>query len=273
MQSKIKYSFLLVALILLSFSCESKQTDKPKPIVSDNKQNRMRIKEYIPKIVNKFPHDADAYTQGLKFYNGYLYESTGQYGKSSLRKVEIKTGKILQSTKLPITQFGEGIAIKDNQIYQLTWENKVVLVYDLTTLKQINQFNFPTEGWGLEYFNNSFVASDGSNFLNYYNPETFSVLNVLMVKNRNQSVYNINEMEIVDNTIYANIYMSESIVMINPQTGILEGIIDISSLRELLTNQDEAEVANGIAYNPESKTFYLTGKYWSHLFEVEFIEK
>ncbi len=231
------------------------------------------IQQLIPKIINKYPHDQNAYTQGLVYHNGFLYESTGLYGKSTLRKVDIKTGKVLQSISLSPIYFGEGIAILGNKIYQLTWENKKAFVYDLFTFKLLNEYSYPTEGWGITTDGKQLIVSDGSNFLTYYNSENFTIENSMMIKQGNKSLYNINEMEMVDGLIYANVYMTDSIVIINPNNGDVVGWVDISLLRQNLDDSHNAEVSNGIAYNAATKTFYLTGKNWSNLFEVVFVEK
>lgn len=265
---------LSILFFLFAISCNSNEKDR-KPIDknTDSKPKNSSVIELIPKIINKYPHDETAYTQGLVFFDGYLYESTGLYGKSTLRKTEIKTGKILQSISLAPIYFGEGITILNNQIYQLTWENKKAFVYDLHSFKKLKEFSYPTEGWGITTDGKQLIVSDGSNFINFYSPEDFSITNTLMIRQGNKSIYNINEMEYVDGLIYANVYMTDNIVIINPYNGDIVGWIDISLLRQKLDNPANAEVSNGIAYNPNSKTFYLTGKNWSNLFEVVFVEK
>jgi Glutamine cyclotransferase len=265
---------VLLFILILFVSCNGKETKTDNQQLQKVKQNPSpQLQQLIPKIINKYPHDKNAYTQGLVYHNGYLYESTGLYGKSSLRKVEITTGKVLQSILLSPQYFGEGIAILDNKIYQLTWENKKVFVYDLKTFKLLNEYTFPTEGWGITTDGKQLIVSDGSNFLTYYKPENFSITNTLMIKQGNKSLYNINEMEYHDGMIYANVYMTDSIVIINPNNGDIIGWIDISSLRQKLDDPNSAEVSNGIAYNYDTKTFYLTGKNWSNLFEVVFVER
>lgn len=250
-------------------SSKTDQTPKTKP---DN-QNQNLLLQLIPKIINKYPHDKNAYTQGLVYHNGYLYESTGLYGKSTLRQVDIKSGKVIKSINLLPTYFGEGITIFDNKIYQLTWENKKAFIYDLNTFKLLKEFTYPTEGWGITTDGKQIIVSDGSNFLTYYDANNFSIINTMMIKQGNKSLYNINEMEMVDGMIYANVYMTDNIVIINPNNGDVVGWVDISLLRQNLDDSSNAEVSNGIAYNPETKTFYLTGKNWSNLFEVVFVEK
>ena len=265
---------ILFLIFILCISCNSKETKIENHPKSQTQQNQSKtLLQLIPKIINKFPHDKNAYTQGLVYHKGYLYESTGLYGKSTLRKVEIETGKVVQSISLSPQYFGEGITIFDNKIYQLTWENKKAFVYDIKTFNLLNEFAYPTEGWGITTDGNQLIVSDGTNFLTYYDPNNFTITNTIMIKQGNKSLYNINEMEYHDGLVYANVYMTDSIAIINPINGDIVGWIDISSLRQNLDDPNSAEVSNGIAYNPDTKTFYLTGKNWSNLFEVIFVEK
>lgn len=266
--------WILFSLFILFVSCSGKETknyNQQQQKIVQNQPNT--IMQLIPKIINKYPHDKAAYTQGLVYYGGYLYESTGLYGKSSLRKVEITTGKVLQSIPLQVQYFGEGIAILNDKIYQLTWENKKAFVYDLKTFKLLKEYTYPTEGWGITTDGKQLIVSDGSNFLTFYDPDNFNITNTVMIKQGNKSLYNINEMEYLDGLVYANVYMTDSIVIINSNNGDVVGFIDISLLRQNLDDPVSAEVSNGIAYNPDTKTFYLTGKNWSNLFEVVFVEK
>ncbi len=275
-------TFILKFLMLLTFfttiSCNSKdksyleqkeqQTAKPNKTKSTHSG-----KILVPKILKIYPHDSEAYTQGLFYDNGYLYESTGLYGQSSLRKVDILTGNVLQRKNILPTYFAEGITKFGNKIYQLTWENKKGFIYDFNSFEKTGEFTYPTEGWGITTDNKNLIISDGSNFLTFYNPTSFEIENTISVQEGMQSVMNLNELEYVDGKIYANVYMTDNIVVINPVSGNVESKIDVSSLRMQLDNPNIAEVANGIAYNPETKTFYLTGKYWSNLFEVTFEER
>lgn len=267
-------SQIIILFFLIFFACNGKnqKTETVEKPLTESK-NQKELLQLIPKIINIYPHDKNAYTQGLVYHQGYIYESTGLYGKSTLRKVDIATGKIIKSISLSPIYFGEGIAVLDNKIYQLTWENKKAFVYDLNSFKLLKEFVYPTEGWGITTDGNQLIVSDGSNFLTYYNPNNFEILNTIMIKQGNKSLYNINEMEMVEGLIYANVYMTDKIVIINPNNCDIVGWIDISLLRQSLSEPMNAEVSNGIAYNPESKTFYLTGKNWSNLFEVVFVEK
>lgn len=268
----MKHSLIILFFfVFIACNGNNSKTDVPKQPHTNEQQKTLL--QLIPKIINKYPHDKNAYTQGLVYHNGYLYESTGLYGKSTLRKVEITTGKVLQSLSLSPIYFGEGIAILDDKIYQLTWENKKAFVYDLKSFKLLKEFTYPTEGWGITTNGKELIVSDGSNFLTYYDADKFSISNSIMIRQGNKSLYNINEMEYFDGLIYANVYLTDNIVIINPNNGDIVGWIDISLLRQNLDDSQNSEVSNGIAYNPNTKTFYLTGKNWSNLFEVVFVEK
>ncbi|MGB9701812.1 MAG: glutaminyl-peptide cyclotransferase [Candidatus Kapaibacteriota bacterium] len=240
---------------------------------SQNSNSDIKYKVLYPVIKKIYPHDEKAYTQGMYYKNGYLYESTGLYGESTLRKNDILTGNSLKRINLLPIYFGEGITIYNDKIYQLTWTNKKGFVYDMNSFQKIGEFVYPTEGWGITSDGKSLIVSDGTNFLTFYNPVTFEITKTISVQFQNQSVMNLNELEFVDGKIYANVYMTDKIAIINSENGNVEQWIDISSLRMQLDDPSAAEVSNGIAFNPETKTFYLTGKYWSNLFEVVFEEK
>jgi glutamine cyclotransferase len=219
-------------------------------------------------IIKKYPHDKDAYTQGLFFYNDYLYESTGLYGQSSLRKVQISNGDVIKKINIAPLYFCEGIVKLADKIYQLTWESHKGFIYDLDFTK-IGEFSYPGEGWGITTDGKYLIISDGSNYLSFYEPATMNIIKTISVEDGNTPIFNLNELEWVDGLIYANVYMRDEIVAINPDNGKVVNIIDISTLRAELDNQDDAEVSNGIAYNNKTNTFYLTGKNWSNLFEVK----
>ncbi len=277
------HTFLfLFFIIFFSFSCGNSQDRTNNKKVenglteqkqSQNSNSDVKYKVLYPVIKKIYPHDEKAYTQGLYYKNGYLYESSGLYGESTLRKNDILTGNSLKKISLLPIYFGEGITIYNDKIYQLTWTNKKGFVYDMNSFQKIGEFVYPTEGWGITSDGKSLIVSDGTNFLTFYDPVTFEITKTISVQFQNQSVMNLNELEFVDGKIYANVYMTDKIAIINSENGNVEQWIDISSLRMQLDDPSAAEVSNGIAFNPETKTFYLTGKYWSNLFEVLFEEK
>lgn len=229
--------------------------------------------EYTYRIVKSYPHDPEAYTQGLFYHSGYLYEGTGQQGASSLRKVELETGKILQSVNLSREFFGEGIAMINEKIFQLTWTSGIGFVYDAQSFRTLNTFDYTTQGWGLTTNGKELIMSDGSNIIYFREPNGFSELNRIEVFDNNGPVKMLNELELINGKIYANVYLTDRIVIINPETGAVEGNIDMQGLLKSTERTGKEDVLNGIAYDPERNRIFVTGKYWGKLFEVEFIKK
>ncbi len=230
---------------------------------------------YTYEIINEFPHDIKAYTQGLEFHQGILYESTGKKGRSSLRKVDFKTGKILNQIALENTQFGEGITIMNGKIYQLTWQNGIGFVYDLDTFEKTSSFQYgeSKEGWGLCNDGTKIFKSDGTEKIWFLNPETLAEEGHIETAT-DKSVFNMaNELEYLDGKIYANVYQKPSMMIIDAESGAIEGVINFSGLKEKVTKHPELDVLNGVAYNPERKTFFVTGKNWDKMFEVKIIRK
>ncbi len=222
-------------------------------------------------LLGSFPHDPKAYTQGFLLRDGFFYESTGLYGKSSVRKTNRVTGEIVSFTNLSEKFFGEGLTIIGNKVYQLTWKAKKGFIYEKDTLKRIGSFSYPTQGWGLTDNGDELIMSDGSENLYFLSTETFKVIKTLKVTRRNgAAVTGLNELEYVEGKIYCNILGSDRIIAVNPETGTVEKEIDLSELREKLSRPNRAEVLNGIAWSSSSGTFFVTGKYWSEVFEVRF---
>lgn len=236
--------------------------------------NSVSPKIYKYKIVNEYPHDITSYTQGLEFHNGYLYESTGQYKESKLRKLDYKTGEIIKNIDLADEYFGEGLTILNNKVYQLTWKRGTGFVYDVDTLEKLSSFKYGNskEGWGLCHHDNTIYKSDGSEKIWLLNSETLVEEDYIQVCTNKGKITQINEMEWIDGKIYANRYQKNGVAIINPDNGGVIGVIDFSPLKELVTQHKKLDVLNGIAYNPETKTIFVTGKRWDKLFEVEIIE-
>lgn len=229
-------------------------------------------KTYGYKVVHTYPHDRNAFTQGLFYYKGLLYEGTGQQTGSSLREVELETGKVLRQHNLDGSLFGEGITLYNDKIYQVTWQNKVGFIYERPTFKLINKIYYSTEGWGLTTMGDHLVMSDGSNILYYFEPETFSVISRVEVYDNINLIDSLNELEYINNEIWANIWMSDQIARIDPETGKVKGYID---LKGLLNNSDRTEntdVLNGIAWDKEGNRIFVTGKNWPKLFEIKITE-
>jgi glutamine cyclotransferase len=222
---------------------------------------------YSYRIVHVYPHDENAFTEGLLIDNGVLYESTGLYDNSSLRRVELETGEILQLYALPNQYFGEGITVFDDKIIQLTYQSHIGFVYDKTSFDLLQNFSYSTEGWGITTDGSRLIMSDGTSTLYFLDPETFQKIGQVEVHD-NGTVTRLNELEYVKGKVYANIWLEEKIAIINPQTGQVEGWINLSGLQNM-GNQDPEAVLNGIAYDAASDRLFVTGKLWSQLYEIE----
>ncbi|MCX8172544.1 MAG: glutaminyl-peptide cyclotransferase [Archaeoglobaceae archaeon] len=225
---------------------------------------------YSYRVIKKYPHDAEAFTQGLVYENGYLYESTGLYGKSTLRKVELETGKVIKLQKLPANYFGEGIAIVGDKIFQLTWRERKALVYDKNTFELLKEFSYATEGWGLTFDGRWLIMSDGSQYLYFIDPETFNVIKKIEVLDK-EPVKRLNELEYVEGLIYANVWMDNRIAIIDPENGKVLAWIDLSGI--YTEKREPEDVLNGIAYDSEKKRLFVTGKRWLWIFEIEVVSK
>lgn len=230
---------------------------------------------YTYEIVNEYPHDMQAFTQGLEFEGDTLYEGTGKNGKSSLRKVDFRTGEVLAKHDLDYNYFGEGITVLNNKIYQLTWRNKTGFIYDQSTLKPQGSFQYgqSSEGWGLCNDGKQLYKSDGTERIWILNPDTLQEVDYLEIVT-DKSVFNkANELEYVDGRIYANVWQKESMMIINANSGAIEGVVNFSGLKQRVSQHPELDVLNGIAYHSERETFFVTGKNWDKLFEVRIYKK
>lgn len=223
------------------------------------------------RVIASYPHDPAAFSQGLVIANGQLYEGTGQYGHSSLRKVSLTTGEIERQIPLSREYFGEGIAVLGDKLYQLTWKERLALVYDIESLRPVGSFRYTGEGWGLTTDGQELILSDGSAILRFLNPETFEVTRRVEVKDGRRRVDKLNELEFVDGEILANLWYSDRIARISPKTGQVLGWIDASGLYPAATRPSREHVLNGIAYDADAKRLYLTGKNWPRLYHVELI--
>jgi glutamine cyclotransferase len=219
-------------------------------------------------VVAAYPHDPNAFTQGLVVYAGKLLESTGQYGSSSLRRVDIQTGRVEQLLPLDATYFGEGIAVLNDRVYQLTWQNGIGFVHDARTFAAERTVRYTGEGWGLTTDGTHLILSDGTSALRFLDPQSFSVVRRLTVTDAEIPVVQINELELVEGEIWANIWHSDRIARIAPDTGEVVGWIDLSALYPSTERPAEA-VLNGIAYDPAEQRLFVTGKNWPQLFELE----
>jgi glutaminyl-peptide cyclotransferase len=218
-------------------------------------------------VVKSYPHDPRAFTQGLEFFDGYLYESTGRQRQSTLRRVVIETGKVVQSVRLPDATFGEGLTIFHRKIYQLTWLDKTGFIYDLRTFRKLGNFSYNTEGWGLTHDDTSLILSDGTNRLQYIDPNSFQVTKTLEVFAGPTAVTNLNELEFIRGDIWANIWHSDRIARIDPKSGQVTAWIDLSAITERETHEQE-DVLNGIAWDSGRQRLFVTGKDWPKLYEI-----
>ncbi|MGI8668829.1 MAG: glutaminyl-peptide cyclotransferase [Aridibacter sp.] len=285
----MRFYFLLLSALLL-FSCNGSSptsVDNTNPVnnnsnvtTSENSVNPAAVPSYDYEIVKEYKHDSDAFTQGLVFNNGFLYESTGQYGDSTLRKVEIETGKVLQKQDVPKEYFAEGLTILNDKLYQVTWREEKGFVYNLSDLKLTSEFRYSGEGWGLTNDGTNLILSDGTHVIRFINPETFETVRTIVVKDeKDQPLLKINELEYVKGEIWANIWHSEEInkpnhiARINPADGKLLGWINLNGISPDDEKRDSENTLNGIAYDEAGDRIFVTGKHWKKLFEIKVTPK
>ncbi len=226
---------------------------------------------YTYEVVNAYPHDMTAFTQGLVYDDGFLYEGTGLEGRSSLRKVELSTGKVLQIVNLPDDVFGEGITILDDRIIQLTWKSKTGFVYDRNSFAMVGEFAYATEGWGLTNDGEQLIMSDGTAMLYFLNPQTFALTGSIEVSYKGTPVTKLNELEYVKGEVYANVWQTDRIARVSPKTGEVAGWVDLSGLLARENYQGNADVLNGIAFDAKSERLFVTGKLWPKVYEIRLV--
>jgi glutamine cyclotransferase len=233
----------------------------------------VEVEILVPEVLSEIPHSTDDFTQGLVWFDGRLFQSTGQYGESQLQELDPITGETLRQVPLTEQYFGEGLALIEDQLVQITWREQTALVYDLETFEQTGTFSYETEGWGLCYDGEHLYMTDGSPILYQRDPESFEITDEIMVTLQGEPVPQLNELECVEEDIYANVWQTDAIIRIDKGTGQVTAIVDA---RGLLTRQERAQleggaVLNGIAYDAEDETFLITGKLWPVMFEVRFV--
>lgn len=228
---------------------------------------------YSYKVKQTWPHSTKAYTQGLEFSDGYLYEGTGEYGQSMLTKIKLSTNEIIQSINLPNDFFGEGITILNDKIYQITWKSSIGFVYRKENLQKLYDFNYPTDGWGLTNNGKELIMSDGSETIYFLDTEYFSEVKRIEVYDNQGLVNNLNELELIDTLVYANIYGTNNIVAFDVNSGKVVKRINLTGLLNKSNIKTRVDVLNGIAWNNEEKQLVVTGKWWPKLYEIELIEK
>lgn len=263
--------FSLIVIVCLLASCKD----------SSNRENNQNSTSAIAApavlnytVINEFPHDTSSFTEGLIWLNGTFLESTGLEGHSKLLQTKLETGKAIKQHVLESQYFGEGIAVLNNKIYQLTYKEHKVFVYDMNFNKLPQEFEWPYEGWGMTTDGKSLIIDTGGSNIYFVNPETFKIERTLGVVNNNGYVSMVNELEYVDGYLYANIWTTNDIIKINVQTGLVEAKADMTDLIKNSRQHKNVNISenylNGIAYNAEKKTFYVTGKNWPSLFEIKF---
>lgn len=273
MSGQLKRSLCGLALLVLTLLASRLALASPlddEPDEATLRSNGTPV-HYTCTIVNTYPHDPKAFTQGLIYSDGRLFESTGLYYQSSLREVELETGNVVRSHLLPGFNFGEGLTRWRGHLLQLTWQSHFGFVYDVHSFEQVNTFKYRGEGWGLTHNGTSLILSDGTPRLRFLDPSTFAVTRHLDVHDGATPIDKLNELEFVRGLIYANIWYMDSIAMISPDTGKVVGWIDLSSLRQALAPYQGAEALNGIAYDHENHRLFVTGKLWPKLFEIKLV--
>ena len=231
-------------------------------------RGRSAVPVFTYEVVNTYPHDPRAFSQGLVFHEGQLYEGTGRYGESSLRRVDLQTGRVLESRQLPQNLFGEGITIYQDRIFQLTWRSNYGLIYDLAKMQPSDTFSYAGEGWGLTHDGRHMIMSDGSDTLRFLDPKTFRTVRTIRVRAYGRPVEYLNELEYVDGEILANVWHTDLIARINPATGEVNSWVDLRGLLSPAERPDAEAVLNGIAWDAREKRLFVTGKNWPKLFEI-----
>lgn len=263
----LRATVLLIGLALTASACQAQP-----PATSDAAPATPALAHYKVRVVRTFPHDPQAFTEGLFYDGGALYESTGHNGQSFIRKVDLATGNVLRSVSIASTFFGEGIAPWKGSIVSLTWKTGTGFVWDQDDFRMQKSFNYQGEGWGMTHNDANLIMSDGSPTLKFLDPTTLTVAKTVDVTLNGQPLQRVNELEWVDGKILANVWMTDEIVRIDPGTGKVDAVIDVSDLPDIAEAQkDQDAVPNGIAYDPTGHRLFVTGKLWPHLYQVELV--
>jgi glutamine cyclotransferase len=263
-------TLLSIVLLAPAAGCRSQQTtplSAPTPAASMPAVVQARPVAF--RVVQSFPHDSGAFTQGLLWHDGALYESTGLEGKSSVRRVDLATGKVLQIRRQPDDVFSEGLALAGDRLYQITWQNRRAFAYDLKTFQTVGEWTYEGEGWGLTCDGHDLIMSDGSEYLTRRDPQTFEEKKRVAVTFNGKALRNLNELEWINGQVWANVWQSDTIVRIDPQSGAVQSYLDCSDLLGKQTRRGGEDVLNGIAYDAQNKRIFITGKLWPRLFEIK----
>jgi len=258
---KFEYAYWLTVVALLAITLASAWVN----LNSTNRSTPL----YSYEVVREYPHDPSAFTQGLVFVDGFIYEGTGLNGRSSLRRVDLTSGEVVQMYNLSSEYFGEGITVYGDRIYQLTWQSNVGFVYDKGSFELLETFEVAIEGWGLTHDGSTLILSDGTSTLRFLDPETYEEVRAVNVHDNSIPVLNINELEYVKGEIWANIWLTDQIARVDSESGAVLGWLDLSGLEDRLEQNSTYDVLNGIAYDSEGDRLFVTGKLWRKLFEIE----
>lgn len=273
--NKAGYKKILVFEVILGifvFASVRVHAQSPNSLASYLSQNS-QLPRYLAQVVATYPHDPKSFTQGLVYENSMLYESSGLYGESSLMKVELATGKVIQLVKLEDQYFAEGLTLVGNTLAQLSWKSQLAFCYHKDSLKLTKTYNYPYQGWGITYDGNHLITSDGSHILRFFDPQDFSLFKELAVTSGTRKINRLNELEYINGRIYANVWQTNLIVIIDPHGGEVVGWIDLAHLAEKEEKSNQWEnVLNGIAYRPEHNQLLVTGKRWSQIYQIKLIE-
>ena len=231
----------------------------------------VQLQRYTYNVLNTYPHVISSFTQGLIYHQGFLYEGSGKYGLSALSKIELETAEVLNSRKLSRRYFGEGIEVVGDKIFQLTWQSNMVLVYDKESFEPIASHYNASQGWGLAYNGQELILSDGSATLQFMDTESFAPLHKVTVTLDGNEIHQLNELEYINGEVWANVWQTDFILRIDPETGVVNSIVDLTGLSERTSLGSSEAVLNGIAWDAEQERLFVTGKHWSNLFEIELV--
>jgi glutamine cyclotransferase len=259
-----------VVFLILSLM-RDERANQINALSSGNNQatSEWRAQQLSYEVVSSYPHDPSSFTQGLVWHDGALYESTGLKGESKLRRLEFPSGRVRKEVSLASDLFGEGLALVDSRLVQLTWQSHRGFVYDLDTFRQLQEFSYDTEGWGLTYDGKNLILSDGSSNLFYLDPQTFKPIRKLPVTMNGKPLFELNELEFIEGEIWANVWQTDLIVRIDPSTGRVASFLDLKGLLAPSDKTGREDVLNGIAYDSDKKRIFVTGKLWPRLFEIK----
>jgi len=264
-------SILFLVFFLLFFSISAQSMVQNQEWLFNHLSKNQNLTKYTYQVVALYPHDSRAFTQGLIFHEGFLYESTGLYGESSLRKIDLRTGKVLLENKIDEIHFAEGLTLFNNLLIQLTWKSHLGFLYEVDTFEYIGSFDFPYEGWGITHDNQNLIISDGSDTLHFLDPKNFLVTKEIQVHLNGLMINQLNELEFINGKIYSNVWHTDLILIINPDDGEVIGWINLTGLEK--QSDLSKNVLNGIAFDQTNNHLFITGKNWPHLYEILLIEE